>query len=100
MSKEEFNGINRVYSPRKTSAVYKGYPKIKVCKQAVQKIRSVQKPHTELLHAGDFKIEVEIYGKIRGDIDNVLKGVLDSLNGYAYKDDRQCVDARVVIYKS
>lgn len=30
------------------------------------------------------------------DIDNVLKAVLDALNGVAYKDDSQVVEVRVV----
>ena len=50
---------------------------------------------TNTLHERKFKIEVEIHGKIRADIDNILKGVLDALNGVAYKDDRQCVEARI-----
>jgi len=32
----------------------------------------------------------------RPDIDNICKSILDSLNGYAYRDDSQVVDCRVV----
>lgn len=32
----------------------------------------------------------------RPDIDNICKSILDSLNGYAYRDDSQVVDCRVL----
>ena len=51
------------------------------------------------LHKGPFRIDVEIHGKCRADIDNVLKGVLDALNGVAYRDDKQCIEARVRLFK-
>ncbi len=33
-----------------------------------------------------------------GDVDNYLKGVADALNGIAYEDDRQVVEAHVKVY--
>ena len=43
----------------------------------------------------NFEIAISIYGKCRGDIDNVLKGVLDALNYIAYKDDKACISAKI-----
>ena len=37
----------------------------------------------------------EIYPTTKPDTDNIAKSILDSLNGIAYKDDKQVVDLRV-----
>lgn len=37
----------------------------------------------------------EIYPTTKPDTDNIVKSILDSLNGIAYKDDKQVVDLRV-----
>ena len=37
----------------------------------------------------------EIFPTIKPDTDNIAKSILDSLNGIAYKDDKQVVDLRV-----
>lgn len=51
---------------------------------------------------GKKKREEMLEGKIRPakkpDIDNVLKSVLDALNGEAYSDDKQIVEIRAVKY--
>lgn len=46
----------------------------------------------------DREVEVDILWRRRvrrGDVDNICKGILDSLNGLAYADDRQVVALRV-----
>ena len=43
----------------------------------------------------DFEIYIEIQGKTRADIDNILKGVLDAYNQIAYEDDRNCISATI-----
>ena len=97
MSKKEYlREINRVHSARKGSSLRKDNSKTKVRKQTVSSLQGVLRSNKPLLHEGPFRIEVEINGKCRADIDNVLKGVLDALNGVAYNDDRQCIDARVL----
>ena len=52
--------------------VYKALPK--ATKKAVERLPFTQKP----------------------DVDNVLKAVLDALNGVAYEDDRQVIAAHVI----
>lgn len=49
---------------------------------------------------GPVSIMVDVYvsGR-RGDADNYLKAAEDALNGIAYEDDRQIVDARVRVHK-
>lgn len=37
----------------------------------------------------------EIYPTIKPDTDNIAKSILDSLNGLAYKDDKQIVKLNV-----
>lgn len=37
----------------------------------------------------------EIYPTIKPDTDNIAKSILDSLNGIAYKDDKQVVKLTV-----
>lgn len=55
----------------------------------------------ELLLANDHfiyrqtRIEDYVNRKLRGDVDNYAKTVLDTLNGVAYVDDKQIVDLRV-----
>jgi Holliday junction resolvase RusA-like endonuclease len=34
-------------------------------------------------------ITIEFYGVKRGDLDNYVKSIMDSLNGIAYQDDKQ-----------
>lgn len=45
---------------------------------------------------GPVRVRVWVYGKKgRKDADNCLKSVLDGLNGVAYRDDSQVVDAHI-----
>lgn len=37
----------------------------------------------------------KIYPTVKPDLDNIIKAVLDALNGYAYKDDAAIVDIKV-----
>lgn len=47
--------------------------------------------------AGDVKMDIIWYRKTkRGDIDSKLKTLLDSFNGYLYKDDSQITDLHIV----
>jgi len=48
----------------------------------------------------DFEIYIEIQGKTRADIDNILKGVLDAYNQIAYKDDKNCISATILKRKN
>jgi len=41
------------------------------------------------------KIEYHITGKVGKDIDNILKAILDSLNGIVYEDDKQITELSV-----
>jgi Holliday junction resolvase RusA-like endonuclease len=89
-----------VHSPRNTRPIRENDAKTKIRGQAIQKVQTVLGTCSKSIHKGPFRIEVEIVGKCRADIDNVLKGVLDALNGVAYIDDKQCVEARVKLCES
>lgn len=45
-------------------------------------------------------LENEISPTIKPDTDNIAKSILDSLNGIAYKDDKQIVSLKVDKYYS
>lgn len=90
------SGIQRGGDP---SPVCKNNTKAKVRKQAIPKVQKLQAASPGPLYEGSFRIEIEIYGRCRADIDNVGKGILDALNGVAYKDDRQCVGLSVKLCK-
>lgn len=72
----------------------------KAQRRKLQTVQNVLRAGSNAIHAGPFRIEIEIFGKCRADIDNVLKGVLDALNGVAYVDDKKCVEARVKLHQS
>ena len=96
VSREEYlNEVNGVRNPRKTSAVRKDNARAKASVQTVPKVSGVQGSGTDELHAGCFEIEIEIHGKVRADIDNIGKGIMDALNGVAYVDDRQCTGINI-----
>lgn len=40
-------------------------------------------------------LDLEIMHMSKPDVDNILKCILDALNGYAYPDDKQIVDAGI-----
>ncbi len=97
-SKETRNyGNSGILRSRPASSIRKGYAKIKARVKTVRSIPSLRGFGSPDVHSGPFKIEISIHGKCRGDIDNILKGVLDALNGVAYVDDRQCKSA--LVYK-
>ena len=67
------------------------YPKSKVCQSPIFQVQGLLGGDKGFLLSGDFGIEVEIHGKCRSDADNVVKGILDSLQGHAFENDRDCV---------
>jgi crossover junction endodeoxyribonuclease RusA len=48
---------------------------------------------------GDVYVSLQFWrkGKARADLDNLVKGVLDGLNGIAYDDDKQVVSLRATV---
>jgi len=48
---------------------------------------------------GPVAVDLDIYVRIRMDLDNVAKSVLDGLNGIAYQDDGQVVELLVRKHK-
>lgn len=48
---------------------------------------------------GPVAVDLDIYVRIRMDLDNVAKSVLDGLNGIAYQDDGQVVELLVKKHK-
>ena len=48
---------------------------------------------------GPVAVDLDIYVRIRMDLDNVAKSVLDGLNGIAYQDDGQVIELLVKKFK-
>jgi Holliday junction resolvase RusA-like endonuclease len=57
--------------------------------KAIQTIHSVQSALSDTLFGGYIGIELIVEGKTKADIDNVFKGVADSLQGVLYENDKQ-----------
>ena len=57
--------------------------------QAVQTIRDIQSVMSDSLSRDYLGIELIVEGKTTADIDNVFKGVADSLQGVLYENDKQ-----------
>lgn len=48
---------------------------------------------------GPVELHIVLGGALRGDVDNYAKGIMDALNGIAYKDDRQVKSLSVTLLK-
>lgn len=60
-----------------------------VYKQAMETIRDLESRCKDFLFTGPVGVEAEFTGKTRADIDNLGKGILDSLERIFYENDRQ-----------
>ena len=92
---------NRMYGPKKTSDYkkyvslsarqqFKGEPLKKALTVEMDIYREIPKSTSNKRRL--MKNEKEIRPIVRPDVDNYTKGILDALNGIAYKDDSQIVD--------
>lgn len=80
---------NRIPRPRPTRALHPNYAETKVHKLALAALPVLQSFCGSHLHGGDIAVKVEINNRSRADVDNVLKGILDALQGIVYENDRQ-----------
>ncbi len=83
-------GKNKVYSARKASTLRKDNSKTKVLQQAMDAIPNLQGGSEDFLFTGNFEIKIKIHSTSKADIDNITKAILDSLQGSAYGNDRNC----------
>jgi hypothetical protein len=86
--------INKICCSRQASSIRKNNPETKVLRQAVGEIQRILPHCTNFLFPGRFGIEICVVGYLRGDVDNVGKGILDALQSTAYGNDRDCDDFR------
>lgn len=88
--------IAYVRTTQKAKYVQKSYIRYREFKQYVQTyaLKAKIKPITEekvLVYINVFLTGVSTPMGMDGDLDNYVKGILDSLNKIAYKDDRQVI---------
>lgn len=76
------NGLIKVFTP-KINKEYQAYVGIKV-KDKMNKVKTRMS-----LNKMSVKLVFHTYGKC--DLDNLVKGILDAMNGILYKDDGQVV---------
>lgn len=80
-----FNG-KTAYTPKRTRD---WEALIRTSSSAAMKEKPTEKACSVLL---------EIYGKFRGDLDNIAKAFLDGMNGVVYKDDRQIKELHIICH--
>lgn len=78
-------------SGSKRSTIRKDNSTDEVYKQAIQTIHDIQGFMHDMLFRGDIKLKIIITGKTKADIDNIFKGVADSLQGLIYENDKQII---------
>ena len=81
---------DKIQNTRSSSSVRKNNSKSKICKQTIPKIQKIQSNSEDFLFIGNFGIKIKATGESRADIDNIAKGILDSLEKVAYANDRKC----------
>ena len=88
----------RIWIEGKPQSSHKNAAALARYKASIRKVAStvVSKP----IRSPRVDIEIWFYAShlSRADVDNVIKPVLDALNGVAYQDDRQVRSVRVVAF--
>jgi crossover junction endodeoxyribonuclease RusA len=83
-------GKGRVYTPSKTKTFEK-----------MVKYFALAKGYKGMIKAGDLckvKIDAYVKGRKRPDLDNIIKSVLDGLQGVVYKNDNQVISIIAKIF--
>jgi hypothetical protein len=97
LSEKEWKALqkksNKIQGTGKTGAIHKSDQEAIIEREhnvAVQTLRNLQMFGGDLfLGRNDFDLDISIHGKTKADDSNVYKGVEDSLNKVAYRDDKQ-----------
>jgi len=89
MRKSYNRNVIRIQRPRRTRSLHPNDAETKVHKLALATLPVLQDFCRSHLHSGDIAAKVEINHRSRADVDNVLKGILDALQGIVYENDRQ-----------
>lgn len=87
--KNRKRNVIRIQRPRRTRSLRQDDPTAKVHKFAMETLPVLQSFCRSHLHTEDIAAKVEIKHRSRADVDNVLKGILDALQGIVYENDRQ-----------
>lgn len=97
MTADEYKKMLSVRSPRKDSPLRSDDTTANVCKSAVSAVHNLQSFGFGCIFDGNVRVTVEIHGNTKADSDNCLKGILDALEGFAYRNDKQVKEATVRI---
>ena len=74
---------------RSASALCADDSKAKIRKQAMEAIRDLQGCCPTNFFDSSVKLTVDVHAKTKADYDNIFKGIADSLQGFAYRNDKQ-----------
>ena len=99
MTADEFRK-RYVHSPREASSIREDNGTAKILQSAMEQIRFIQNNCCSGIPEGNIRIEIEVFSESKADADNILKGVLDGLQGFAYRNDRQVRESQVRMYPS
>ena len=94
ISRDEYKKMLKNKGAGKPRALRTDNSKAKVLRQTIFEIQGLLPSCKNFLFAGGFTAVIKIVRYRRADVDNVGKGSLDSLQGSAYGNDRDCEDSR------
>jgi hypothetical protein len=73
----------------RSSSLRQNYTTTKVLRQTISEIQGILNNYKNILFIGSFGIEIET-NSTKADIDNIAKGIIDALQGFAYTNDKAC----------
>ena len=74
----------------RTASPIRSYnPTTEIYRSLVQTIQHIQTTNPDMLSRGDVEMSIKVRGKTQSDLDNIYKGIADSLQGFAYENDKQ-----------
>lgn len=95
MSEEEYKReINRIHRSGKSGSGSKDNSKAKAIFDTIRTVRSLQTYRPDIVFAGNYELDVLVFGKTRADEDNIRKAINDSLQGVATRNDRDSQGGR------
>ncbi len=100
MSLDDYKKEVGIHNTGKARSVRKNDSASEVRQRAMETLRNIQDLGFPLLFKGDVKLTISVFGRSAADADNLLKGIMDALQGVCYENDRQVREASIRIRSS